>query len=155
MHDDGLNGDVTAADGIYTLRIPLTSSVPTEIKLQVSAAFRGVILRARSQTVSVFVQDAQAPQRALSALADALTAGDTTTALAFVSPSSNTVKAFSQFTQANFDFLAAALRTATLQSSAPDLRVFVAIVPGRNGQPETVTFRMVPGRNGEWLVENW
>jgi hypothetical protein len=56
LHDDGLNGDAKAGDGVYSILITLsnTSAVP----LRVSAAFRGMLLR---QTADVSVPTISVP----------------------------------------------------------------------------------------------
>ncbi len=48
MHDDGINGDAAAGDGLYTLTFNTTAALVGQIQLQASAAFRGVLLRVRS-----------------------------------------------------------------------------------------------------------
>src|SRR5262249_49570661 len=55
MQDNGLNGDVTANDGVYTLRFTANESQPGEIRVECSAAFQGVIQRYRSGVASVTV----------------------------------------------------------------------------------------------------
>ncbi len=53
MHDDGLNGDAMAGDGIYTLQFTASESAVGQMRLQVSAALRGVLLRAKSPVTTV------------------------------------------------------------------------------------------------------
>src|SRR5579871_1996207 len=48
MHDDGLNGDAAAGDGIYTLLFTDTETAAGQLRLQTSAAFRGVLQRVKS-----------------------------------------------------------------------------------------------------------
>ena len=48
MHDDGANGDVTAGDGIYTLKVIFIEPMGGQIQLQVSAAARGLFQRIKS-----------------------------------------------------------------------------------------------------------
>jgi hypothetical protein len=55
MHDDGLNGDAKANDGIYTLRTTFNEHGTGQISLQVSAAFKGKLQRAISAYVLVTV----------------------------------------------------------------------------------------------------
>ncbi len=55
LHDDGLNGDVTAGDGIYTLQFTATPASVGAITYEVTAAFRGVLLRVQTSTFNVNV----------------------------------------------------------------------------------------------------
>jgi RHS repeat-associated protein len=48
MHDDGLNGDTVAGDGIYTLVFTATSASIGQMQIQVAAAFRGLVRRLKS-----------------------------------------------------------------------------------------------------------
>ena len=62
MHDDGKNGDAVAGDGIYTLRFSLTEASPGQIRLQISAAFRGVLQRVTTAPAVVIASaDGTAP----------------------------------------------------------------------------------------------
>ncbi|PWU12007.1 MAG: hypothetical protein C5B51_01640 [Terriglobia bacterium] len=45
MHDDGLNADAVAGDGVYTLQVSFNESAAGQIQLQVSAAFQGMLKR--------------------------------------------------------------------------------------------------------------
>ena len=53
MHDDGMNGDVAAGDGIYSLRLPFSAATTTLVSYQVSAAFKGVLRRVLSPTFQI------------------------------------------------------------------------------------------------------
>ena len=55
MHDDGKNGDAVAGDGTYTLQVPINEATAGQIKLQVSAAFRALMMRAVSPTLIIHV----------------------------------------------------------------------------------------------------
>lgn len=155
MHDDGLNGDRSAGDGIYSLNVTFTRAAIGAIQLSVSAAFRGVLLRTRSDNVAMFFQDAAAAQRSIAALSAALASGDRSTALAYVLPTANSARALSQFSQGHFNVLVGILNRATLLSSQPDQRTFVSPVTAPNGASTTVTFTMVPGLDGQWLMNSW
>ena len=63
MHDDGLNGDGVANDGIYTLQITLNEANGGQIQLQVSAAFTGLLQRVKSPlgTITVSGNDTVPP----------------------------------------------------------------------------------------------
>ena len=53
MHDDGLNGDAVAGDGVYTLLFTASAASIGPMQLQVSAAFRGLLLRLKSSAGTV------------------------------------------------------------------------------------------------------
>src|SRR5271165_3960865 len=55
MHDDGINGDVTANDGIFTLQFPDNETAAGQFQLQCTAAFQGVIQRVKSPAVTITV----------------------------------------------------------------------------------------------------
>ena len=60
MHDDGLNGDTTAGDGIFAYQFNANETTTGVIRLQCSAAFRGVVLRGRSPVKVIPVDDFRA-----------------------------------------------------------------------------------------------
>jgi hypothetical protein len=55
LHDDGLNGDAVAGDGIYTIQTSVYQTTPGSITLRVSAGFKGSLLRSfsSSQVVNI------------------------------------------------------------------------------------------------------
>jgi hypothetical protein len=55
LRDDGTNGDTIAGDKTYTAVVSLSEPGETTIRLQVSAAFRGILQRSTSQVLSVYV----------------------------------------------------------------------------------------------------
>ncbi|MBS1859363.1 MAG: hypothetical protein JST11_28575 [Acidobacteria bacterium] len=61
MHDDGQNGDATAADGIYTLRTTLTIATTGTVIFKVSAAFHGSPLRTPSTGIDGTVTGSSGP----------------------------------------------------------------------------------------------
>jgi len=67
MRDHGTNGDAVAGDGVFTLPVTLTEAVPGEVRLQVPAAWRGLVRRILSgvAVVPVVVQDTMPPQMAM------------------------------------------------------------------------------------------
>jgi RHS repeat-associated protein len=58
MHDDGLGGDAVAGDRTFTLQFSLAPSQPGTIYLRVSAAFKGVLQRVQSPSMTVTVTPA-------------------------------------------------------------------------------------------------
>jgi hypothetical protein len=55
LHDDGLDGDAVAGDGVFTLRTTLTETATSLPKFQVSAGFKGEIKRSFSTPLSLAV----------------------------------------------------------------------------------------------------
>jgi len=55
MHDDGLNGDATAGDGIFTLQFMDTESATGSFQLQCAAAFASTVQRLRSAPTTITV----------------------------------------------------------------------------------------------------
>ena len=55
MHDDGQYGDAVAGDQIYSLRVTFTEPISGQIRLQVSAPFRGVLRRVLSAPINIAV----------------------------------------------------------------------------------------------------
>ena len=55
MHDDGLNGDVKAEDGIYTLQFTANETAAGQFGLQCTAAFKGLLQRVKSPIIPVTV----------------------------------------------------------------------------------------------------
>lgn len=53
LHDDGKNGDQIAGDKTFAVQVTLNEAAEGQVKLQVSAAFRGVLTRARSSIVAI------------------------------------------------------------------------------------------------------
>jgi hypothetical protein len=154
LHDDGLNGDAFPADGVFTIVTTLNAASAGVAQLQVSATLQGVGA-VFSPILSVFFQPADAPQQSIAALAQDLAAGDRSAALSLVVQSGNTTRALSTLDSQGLSALASMLRAATLVSSQDDLRIFQApfVTPG--GTTTTVEFSMVPGPNGEWLIDTW
>ena len=155
LHDDGLNGDAFAGDLVFTLVVPLNASAASDIELQVSAAFTGALLRVKSPILNIFFQPANAPQQAITALAQYLAAGNTAAALNYVVPSVNTTSALNALSQQGLSALAAMLSSAQLVGSQNNLRIFQSLIATPDGAKTTVELTMVPGPNGQWLVNNW
>jgi PKD domain len=61
MRDDGTNGDQVAGDGTFTLRLAVTEQQLGEMRLQVSAAFQGLLKRVLSEVAAVPIEVNQAP----------------------------------------------------------------------------------------------
>jgi hypothetical protein len=55
LHDDGLNGDAVAGDGIYTIQTTVYQTSPGSVTLRVSAALNGSLLRSFSPPMVINV----------------------------------------------------------------------------------------------------
>jgi hypothetical protein len=153
LHDDGLNGDAYAGDLIFTLVVTLNAPVASQIQLQVSAAFKGVLQRVKSPVVNVFFQPANAPQQSIAALAQYLTAGNTSAASNYVGPSYSS--SLGGLSQPGLNILAAIISAGVLVNSQNDLRIFQSPFIAPDGTATTVEFSMVPGPNGQWVINAW
>ncbi len=155
MHDDGLNGDASAGDLVFTAVVTLSSASAAQIQLEVSAAFRGDLLRVKSPAVSVFFQPANAAALSIAALAQNLAAGNTNAAINFVVPSDKFTTAMSSFGQQGLSVLASILQAGVLIKSQSDLRVYQSPYVAPDGTTTTVEFSMIPGSGGQWVVNSW
>lgn len=156
LHDDGLNGDTFAGDKVFTLVVTLNSASASQIQLQVSAAFKGVLLRTRSNVVSVFFQAPDAPQQAIRALARNLIAGNLSAVLQGVVPSSKTNSVtLAALPQQGLAVLASILQNGVLVVAKNDLRIFQSNFVTPQGNTAVLEFSLVPGPNGQWLVNSW
>ena len=66
LHDDGLAGDVTANDGLYTLQTTVLQNTPGVLNYRVAAAFRGSLTRALSAPLTFTVTGGNTGIRILS-----------------------------------------------------------------------------------------
>jgi hypothetical protein len=153
LHDDGLHGDAYAGDLTFTLVVTLNVPAAGQIQLQVSAAFQGVLQRVKSPVINVFFQPANAPQQAIAALAKYLSAGNTSAASNYLAPSYGSV--LGTLSQQALSGLAAIISTGALVSSQNDLRIFQAPFVAPDETTTTLEFSMVPGPNGQWVVNTW
>jgi len=153
LHDDGLNGDAVAGDLVFTFVATLSQPQASQVQLQVSAAFKGMLQRVKSPIVSVFFQVATAPQQSITSLAQYLQTGNIAASLNYVGPSENA--AITALTQQGLNVLASILNAAVLVSSQNDLRVFQAPFITPYGTTITIVFTMVPGSGGQWIINSW
>ena len=61
LHDDGLNGDAVAGDKTFTVQMSFNEPAAGQFQLQVSAAFKGVLQRVLSTTMTVMVTTGSPP----------------------------------------------------------------------------------------------
>jgi len=108
----------------------------------------------KSQVMSVYFQSANAPQQALTSLGRSLSSGDTKTALTYINASSNAVNSINTLKQAGLNVLATCVSTAVLVSSSVDSLIFQCPVTTPSGIAN-MEFDMVPGPNGQWVINSW
>lgn len=121
--------------------------------MQVSAAFKGVLQRVKSPVLTVFFQSADAPQQSLKALASNLAGGNLSLALTYINASSDIGAVLGAANPQTLNLLASLLKSAILISSGPDSRIFQ--MPIATGGVAHMEFDMVPGLNGQWLINRW
>lgn len=55
LHDDGVNGDAVAGDGLFSIQIPILEPDSKTFQLQLSIAYHGVLQRVLSPAINIFV----------------------------------------------------------------------------------------------------
>jgi hypothetical protein len=154
LHDDGLDGDVSFGDRVFTLRFPLSADAPTEFRFRVSASFKGQIKRAQSEIIYVNAQPGGTPEQMLSRLADELTSGDIEAALKHFSANANNRQKLTSLTPPMLEALSAGLRTATLLRTDGPTRVYaVRVANGSAFVIAEIGLTQIP--SGEWYVMYW
>ena len=155
LHDDGLNGDAFAGDLVFSVVVTLNSATASQVQLQVSAAFKGVLQRVKSPVLSVLFQPINAPQQALAALAQNLATGNISSALATFLDSDKASAILNSLNAAGQQRLAAAFATAQFVSSSGDLRVYQVPWTAPNGSALTLEVALEPNSNGNWIIVSW
>ena len=155
LHDDGLNGDAFAGDLVFTLVVTLNAPTASQIQLQVSAAFKGELQRAKSPVMSVYFQSANAPQQSITALDQNLATGNISSALASFLDSDKASAILNNLNAAGQQQLASAFAAAQLVSSSGDLRVYQVPWTAPNGNILALEVALEPNSNGNWLVVSW
>lgn len=154
LHDDGLNGDVSFGDRVFSLRFPLSASTPTQFRFRVSAAFKGQIKRAFSEIIYVYAQPSTTPAQMLWQLADELGSGNIDGALKYFSANPRNREKLASFTPEMRAAFSAGLRNATLLRSDGPTRVYaVRITNGSASVSAELGLTQVP--SGEWYVMYW
>jgi hypothetical protein len=154
LHDDGLNGDVSFGDRLYSLRFPMSSTAPAAFRFRVSAAFKGQVQRVFSETIVVYAQSNIAPEQMLTQLAGEMASGDIEAALKHFSANPRNREKLSGFTPVMLASMSAGLRTATLLRSDGPTRIYaIRITNGSNSITAEIGLTQIP--SGEWYVMYW
>lgn len=64
LYDDGINGDAIAGDKRYSIEVTLNELTATQITYRISAAFKGVLQRVKSNNIIVAVLESRPPDAA-------------------------------------------------------------------------------------------
>lgn len=155
LRDDGLNGDVSFGDKVFSLRITVQEAAPTELRYRVSAAFRGVLRRSLSEPFSIFVQAANSPQQMLSQLATALASQNIEDALTYFPAKERSREKLQGLTPEMRAALAAGLRTATLLKSEGSTRIYSLRISKSDGTSATAKIGIAQAATGDWFVMFW
>jgi hypothetical protein len=155
LHDDGLNRDVFAGDHVFTFVSTLNATSASQLKFQVSAAFRGTLLRIKSSVLSVYCQQPNAAQQSIASLAQYLDAGNIQTAGQYFLDSDKAGAQLSTLSAAGLQKLANALSSAQLAASSDDMRIFTAPWISPNGTTLSLEFTLEPDSNGNWVIVAW
>jgi len=155
LHDDGINGDFLPNDGELTLVVPLNAATPSQVQLQVIAAFKGVRQKIKSSVVTLFFQPANAADLSIHSLSAALKAGNLSGSLQWFLPSQSNSDVLHGLSPTGMAALAKDFSGATLISSKPDFRTYQTTFLEVNGSTTPVTFDMVPNSQGQWVISNW
>ena len=155
FHDDGLNGDSFAGDGVFTWQGTLTESTVGQVGFQVSAAFRGVLQRVRSDFMPLTVQAPDAPAAALGALAATLAAGNIATALSYFEDSDGANSILNHLDQTGLLRLSAAFAAAHLVAAPGDLRLYASPWTAANGHSLNLEFTLGLDVRGHWVIVTW
>jgi hypothetical protein len=159
MHDDGKNGDAVAGDGIYTLQVLFNEPATGQIRLQVSAAFKGSLKRTLSSLFQIEVRPAT-PNEVITRVASSLTKGDFESALPAFSDSSNTKRPsnrtiLSSLPLSDLQALARFFAEATLVDEVGDTRVYRGPLMAPDGSTSYSKFIMKKNELGIWQITGW
>lgn len=155
LHDDGLNGDLSFSDHIYTLVTILNEGEAQELKFQVSAEFLNVPHPSKSETLSVFVRSSVPPTTMLNQLSSELVAGDITAALTHFSGAEKHRRLLESLDQDQLNRLATAFNSAQEISSEGDMKVFNIPWLDDTGSPITREIILMQDQTGQWLIISW
>jgi hypothetical protein len=155
LHDDGRDGDVSSGDRLFTLRFSLTATVPTEYRLRVSAAFKGVLKRVFSETFSIYARSTSTPEQMLSQLSSELSIGNIEAALLHFSANPRNREKFAGFTPEMLAALSEGFRTASLLRTAGPTRVYSVRVTRSDGVFITTEIGLTQIASGQWYVMYW
>ncbi|MCA9324997.1 hypothetical protein KDA23_02950 [Candidatus Saccharibacteria bacterium] len=155
LHDDGLDGDLSFGDRVYTLRFPLSANVPTEFRLRVSAAFKRTLRRVVSEPFSIFSQALITPEQMLTELSSELDRGDIEAALLRFSDSPHNREKLLSLTPEMLVALSEGLRTATLLRTEGPTRVYSVRITRSATQFITTEIGLTQIQSGEWYVMYW
>jgi hypothetical protein len=154
LHDDGVNGDEVAGDRIFSIRVTFADPVGTRVQLRITAAFRGVLARTQADLPTIFVQAANAVEQTLGNIADAISAGDISTALNSFSPSPRNAEMLSSLDAQDRATFAQALRKLLCTKADNDLATCKGTWTRADGSATDLELMLLPS-DGQWIITNW
>ena len=155
LHDDGLNGDVSFGDRVYTLRFTVSSQVPTELRYRVSAAFKGTLKRIVSEPFSINAQGTGTAEQMLSQLANEMANGDFNAAAKHFSSNPKSCEKLDRFTPDMIVAVSNAFRTATLLRTQGPTRIYSVRIARPDGASVNSEIGLTQIASGEWFVMYW
>ncbi len=152
LHDDGVNGDAVAGDGIYTWQGAITEPAIGQVTYQTSVAFLGSLLRVEADFQPIFVQAANGASSSLAALSASLAAGDVASAITYFEDTSTASALLGQLGSAALGQLASSFSAARLVSTKGDLKIY--IIPWTPPGGTALDLEIILGIDfrGNWLV---
>jgi hypothetical protein len=155
LRDDGTNGDSTPGDQTFALRLPFSVSTPGDIRLRISAAFRGVLRRVFSQIVILTVRSGTPAELTLITLAAEISSGNISAALKRFSASPLNRETLLALDTSGRAKLSAALQSAKFVRQIDNLRIYELLWTEINGTSRHIHISLSELRSGEWVVSSW
>ena len=155
LHDDGLDGDAVVGDKTFTIRTTLTEPVAGDVRLQVSAAFRGLLRRVASAVFSIAVVPFVDPEHVLDELITHLRTDDRASALQKMSLSSTKQEQFLAASKDALDRLADCIASRKLIKVNANLRLYICPWVDDDGNERDLEILLDRDLRGGWTVINW
>lgn len=155
MYDDGTHGDSLKGDNVFSITVPLNEAAPAILFFRAAASYKNLDTPVFSDFARVFVQATRTAEQDLADLANAIEAGDITTALTFFPPSPKTTDTLTKLNDQQRTLLVAALRSLTLINATDDVRVYRAPWVDPDGVSTYIEFGVGRDMLGKWLIFSW
>lgn len=155
LHDDGLDGDASFGDRIFTIVSTLNEAVADQVQLRVSATFDGVARPSVSEPVDLFVRPNTTPESMLSQLASELRAGDIDAAVVHFSPSPRHRRLLTSLSSSQLGQLADAFGHAHQISARGNTRVYGVPWHDDDGTAVSLEILLIDDQAGVWSIISW
>jgi hypothetical protein len=153
MHDDGVNGDVLAADGLFSALLTLNET-GGPITFKVSAAFKGQLLRVQSPVTQLGV-NSQTSQETRLTVANALANRDNSTAYRGFGERLNDIRFLDTLASSSVDALVQGLRSCSPTTTTAHYELCVASFTDLSGDSRSYQFVSVRDLFGVWRIIVW